>query len=570
MLLPPVKCCSSKSAVSCIDKDQGPAQAGTDNPYMESRMPGMNMRQSLRPAWLGCCLVVLVLLTGMPRPAAADPVFDLAQRYFPQADSIGAFEGEPLAAPVYQGEQRLGYVIRTTDIAPIPAYSGKPITLLVGLDLTGHVAGLQILKHSEPILVVGVSDQDLKHYVDQYQGVSVLERVKLGGSDREGYVTIDSITGATITAMVMNATVMKSIKAVAESRGIPAMAGAPDTGSTDVEGRMQPAGPEAAPPAWWLGEKTEPFWVSVWQQRWWQIVVLCLALGVLTLILLFQDWLTRRPRLLKRVRTGYLLFTLFFIGWYTLAQLSVIHVLTFINAILHQFTWESFLVDPLIFILWGFVALTLLLWGRGVYCGWLCPFGALQELIHQLARRLKLPALEFPDVVHERLTALKYVIFIALFGLSLQSIGYAARAAEVEPFKTAIVLHFNREGIFLAYTIALLVIGIFYRKFFCKYLCPLGAALAIPAPLRIFQWLRRRKECGRPCQICAIQCEVQAIRPTGEINPNECHYCLDCQVTYWDDHQCPPLSEKRVRREKSKAALDSYRDGKTATGSTEN
>ncbi len=537
---------------------------------MESRIPGHSNTHTVRRGWLCPRLAALLLLTAMFSTVSAEPVFDLAKRYFPQADSVGEFAGDPLAAPVYQGEQLVGYVIRTTDIAPIPAYSGKPITLLVGLDLAGHVAGLHILEHSEPILVVGISDQDLKHYVDQYQGVSVLERVKLGGAEREGYVTVDSISGATITAMVMNATVMKSIKKVAESRGIPAVTGVPGTGPADVEAGLQQPGQAAAPPAWWLGETTEPFWVSVWQARWWQIVVLCLALGVLTLILLFQDWLTRRPRLLRVVRTGYLLFTLFFIGWYTLAQLSVIHVLTFITAILHQFTWESFLVDPLIFILWGFVALTLLLWGRGVYCGWLCPFGALQELIHQLAQRLKIPALEFPDVVHERLTAVKYVIFIGLFGLSLQSIGYAARAAEVEPFKTAIVLHFNREGIFLAYAIGLLVIGIFYRKFFCKYLCPLGAALAIPAPLRIFQWLRRRKECGRPCQICARQCEVQAIRPTGEINPNECHYCLDCQVTYWDDHQCPPLSEKRIRREKSKAALDRIRAAETAVNSTEN
>jgi polyferredoxin len=229
------------------------------------------------------------------------------------------------------------------------------------------------------------------------------------------------------------------------------------------------------------------------------------------------------------------------------------------SALLHQFTWEVFLVDPLIFILWGFVALTLLLWGRGVYCGWLCPFGALQELIFKIARRFRIPEFDIPDVIHERLTALKYVIFVALFGISLQSIGYAGKAAEVEPFKTVIVMHFNREGIFLAYALALLVIGVFNRKFYCKYLCPLGAALAIPAPLRIFDWLRRRKECGRPCQICARKCEVQAIRPTGEINPNECHYCLDCQVTYWDDHDCPPLSEKRIRREKSKAALDRIR-----------
>ncbi len=503
------------------------------------------------PVWFA---VWVLVVTGAINTACADPVHDLAMKYFPQADRVGEFEGEPLAAPVHAGERLLGYVLRTTDIAPIPAYSGQPITLLVGIGLDGRISGLEIIKHSEPILGAGVSERDLRRYVDQYHGISVRERVKMGGAQRAGYVTIDGITGATITAMVMNATVMKSVKKVAKSRGIPLSAGVP----VQTDGHAaSPAGRQT--PAWWLGETSEPFWVFAWHERAWQIAVLSVALGILVFILLFQDWLTRRPKLLRYIRIGYLLFTLFFIGWYTLAQLSIIHVLTFINSILHQFSWEAFLVDPLIFILWGFVALTLLLWGRGVYCGWLCPFGALQELIHKLAQRLKIPDHQFSAVVHERLTAVKYVIFVALFGLSLQSIGYAARAAEVEPFKTAIVVHFNRGGIFLVYALGLLVIGVFNRKFFCKYLCPLGAALAIPAPLRIFDWLRRRKECGRPCQICARQCEVQAIRLTGEINPNECHYCLDCQVTYWDDRQCPPLSEKRIRREKSRAALDKMR-----------
>jgi NosR/NirI family nitrous oxide reductase transcriptional regulator len=502
-------------------------------------------------------LMLLMLLTVVAMGTArALSVPDLAREFFPQANRVGEFEGDPLAAPVYRGDQLLGYVLRTTDVVRIPAYSGEPITLLVGFDLAGSITGLEIIKHEEPILVVGVSEQDLKHYADQYRGVSVLGKVKIGGAPREGYVTIDGITGATITAMVMNATVMRAVQKVAESRGVPAAtrepAGGQEAAIHDATGMAdgQPA------PVWWLGASSEPFWVSVWRERAWQIAVLAVALFVLTLILLFQDWLTRRPRLLTYFRTGYLVFTLFFIGWYTLAQLSVIHVLTFINAILHQFSWEAFLVDPLIFILWAFVALTLLLWGRGVYCGWLCPFGALQELLHQLAQRLKIPAWNFPDVVHERLWAVKYVIFVALFGLSLQSIGYAAKAAEVEPFKTAIVLHFHRNGIYLAYALGLLAIAVFNRKFYCKYLCPLGAALAVPAPLRIFDWLRRRKECGRPCQICEKQCEVQAIRPTGEINPNECHYCLDCQVTYWDEVRCPPLAEKRRRREKSRQALD--------------
>ncbi len=525
---------------------------------------------------------VMLLALGINLSASAAPVEVSLQHYFPQATHSDAFGGEPLAAPVYRDKELLGYLIRTTDIAPIPAYSGEPITLLVGLDVAGRITGLEIREHSEPILVVGISEQDLAHYAGQYRGVTVDQKVKLGGSPREGYVTIDGITGATITAMVMNATVMKSVKQVAASRGIPLPAdkalaanGVQESGGQEqvgtqndrpVEVTTQAAAP-VPPPVWWMGESSEPFWVSVWRERAWQIGVLVASLSVLTFILLFQDWLARRPGLLRLVRTGFLLFTLFFIGWYTLAQLSVIHVLTFINAILHQFSWESFLVDPLIFILWGYVALTLLLWGRGVYCGWLCPFGALQELLHQLARRLKIPEFRFPDVVHERMTAIKYVIFVALFGLSLQSIGYAARASEVEPFKTAIVMHFDRAGIYLLYALGLLLAAVFNRKFFCKYLCPLGASLAIPAPLRIFDWLRRRKECGRPCQICAVECEVQAIRPTGEINPNECHHCLDCQVTYWDDHQCPPLSIKRVRREKSRAALDKVRE---ADGMLEN
>jgi NosR/NirI family nitrous oxide reductase transcriptional regulator len=278
--------------------------------------------------------------------------------------------------------------------------------------------------------------------------------------------------------------------------------------------------------------------------------VLTIGLAALSFILVFQDWLARHPTALIYVRNGFHVYTLFFIGWWGLAQLSVINVLTFVNSVMHGFRWENFLIDPLLFILWAFVAVTLLLWGRGVYCGWLCPFGALQELILLAARRLKLPEWEFSDVVHERLWAVKYIILILLFGLSLQSLTEAAVYAEVEPFKTTIALRFQREWTFVAYALALIAVSAFNRKFYCKYLCPLGAALAIPGRFRLFDWwLRRRKECGKPCQVCSHRCSVRAIRPTGEINANECHYCLDCQVIYYNDRICLPLIDKRKRRE---------------------
>ena len=171
-------------------------------------------------------------------------------------------------------------------------------------------------------------------------------------------------------------------------------------------------------------------------------------------------------------------------------------------------------------------------------------------------------AYEPPALLHDRLWAVKYLLLLALFGLSLHSLPLAERAAEVEPFKTVVALRFQREWPFVAYAAGLILASLFVRKFFCRYLCVLGAALTFPSRFRIFDWLRRRKECGRPCRTCAAECEVQAIRPTGEINELECHYCLDCQVTYWNDHNCPPLVEQRRRAERRlhvKLALEQER-----------
>ncbi|BBP59632.1 NosR/NirI family protein [Pseudomonas sp. St316] len=298
-------------------------------------------------------------------------------------------------------------------------------------------------------------------------------------------------------------------------------------------------------------EASRPMWLTLWYQKSVEITVLGVALLVLTAILFFQDSLARRPTLLHWLRRGYLVFTVVFLGGYALAQLSVVNVLTFVHALFEGFRWELFLTDPLIFILWVFTAGSILLWGRGVFCGWLCPFGALQELINELARKFKVPQYELPFAVHERLWAIKYIILLVLFGVSLESMATAERLAEVEPFKTAITLRFDRQWWFVAYAAGLLVINLFTRKVYCRYVCPLGAALSMPTRLRLFDWLKRRKECGNPCQLCAKECEIQAIHPDGRINANECHYCLDCQMTWHNENKCPPLINKRKKRGKA-------------------
>ena len=303
-------------------------------------------------------------------------------------------------------------------------------------------------------------------------------------------------------------------------------------------------------------EKATPLWRKIWLSKVVEIAVLLVALAYLNVIFFFQDWLVKYPRLTIRVRIGFLLFTLFGIGYYANAQLSVVNAMAFFNALISGFKWNYFLMDPLIFILWGVVAISLLFWGRGVFCGWLCPFGAMQEILNKIAKKLGIPQIAVPWWLHERLWPLKYMIFLGLLGLSIYSISMAERLAEIEPFKTAIILKFVRDWPFVLFAVALLGAGLFIERFYCRYLCPLGAALAIPGRMRMFEWLRRYKECGSPCQRCAKDCMVQAIHPDGHINPNECLYCLHCQVLYHDDHRCPVVIQKRLKRER-RAALSS-------------
>jgi NosR/NirI family nitrous oxide reductase transcriptional regulator len=88
---------------------------------------------------------------------------------------------------------------------------------------------------------------------------------------------------------------------------------------------------------------------------------------------------------------------------------------------------------------------------------------------------------------------------------------------------------------------------------FCKYLCPLGASLAMPSS---FRWLGlRRKTACNSCQACAVRCGSQAIDRHGRIDHRECLLCLECMILYTDTHTCPPLVQERKRREAASLPL---------------
>ena len=696
----------------------------------------------------------LVFLVFAANSAAAEPFLskylaDVASAdLVAGADSFGAIREDVPVAPVLKDGETIGWVFITSDFVSTTGYSGKPIHTMVAVDKDAMVIGVQLVKHSEPIVLIGIPDSKMKALAADYVGLDLVAEAQSGGTSHD----LDIISGATVTVMVIDDSIVRAglkvaralglgglaadtadtgprfelnpdasaapdwmklegdgtlrrlaldvgqINAAFEALGDPRATGkalteAPETtfiemqvalvshpaiaralledaeaanlanwleegdnaiaivgrglysfkGSGYVRGgifdrivliqddvsvrfrdrmhkRIVSLGAEGAPvfteadlfkiPAdsgfdpsksfriqllvqrevgpieklfttfdlgYQLPDKYlravavapapavpdavaevatqdetaahQALWKRIWQDKKPAIAVTAGLLLVLTGVFFFQTIATRNARLFFWFRMSFLVLVLVYLGWYANAQLSVVNLMALFGALVSGFSWQAFLLDPLTFILWFAVAAALLFWGRGAYCGWLCPFGALQELTNRIARALHVPQWTLPWGLHERLWPIKYMIFLGLFGVSLMSIDQAEHLAEVEPFKTAIVLKFVRAWPFVAYASALLLAGLFVERFYCRYLCPLGAALAIPARLRMFDWLKRYRECGNPCQTCANQCPVQAIHPTGEINPNECVNCLHCQVLYQSKTICPVVIKKMKRRD---------------------
>lgn len=290
-------------------------------------------------------------------------------------------------------------------------------------------------------------------------------------------------------------------------------------------------------------------WVAIWRQRWAELALLAVGLAVLAVALARQKALTADVRRFAWFRNGYLLFTLFFIGWYAQGQLSIVNLTGALQALRDRRGLAFFLYDPMTVALWAFVFVSLLVWGRGTFCGWLCPFGALQELVGKLAQRLRLPQLTVRRGLDARLKLLKYLVLAAILGSVFVSAELTDKLVEAEPFKTAITLNFVRSWPFVLYAAGLLAASAVVYKSFCRYLCPFGAGLAILGRLRLLDWLPRRKECGRPCQTCRHRCEYEAIRPDGGIRYDDCFQCLDCVVIYESEDLCAPLilEKKRAR-----------------------
>ncbi|MEP1201316.1 4Fe-4S binding protein [Tateyamaria sp.] len=287
--------------------------------------------------------------------------------------------------------------------------------------------------------------------------------------------------------------------------------------------------------------KPTPPWVDALRNRQSDLILLGVFLIGLVALLGFSLNQLAGHSQFTPIRLGILAFVTAFIGWWGQGQLSIATPLAVARTALEGGSNVFLLYDPFSLVIWGVTILGFVLWGRGLFCGWLCPFGALQEFAHHLGRLLRLPQIEPSAAWDDRLKWLKYIILAVMVLLLFTAPARLDKAIEVEPFKTAITTFFIREWYYVAYAVGLLLLSMVLFKGFCRYICPLGAVMAIGGLLRGRKWIERRAECGSPCQLCKVKCSYGAIKQTGEIQYSECFQCLDCVTIHDDETQCVPL-----------------------------
>ena len=237
---------------------------------------------------------------------------------------------------------------------------------------------------------------------------------------------------------------------------------------------------------------------------------------VSALLLLLVMVMTSFLRKSSALRWATLTYTLLYLGFMDGGFVSVSHITNGIKLGPSMFMSD---LPTLLIIL--FTLITTLLWGR-VFCSSLCPFGALQDFIARFVPRHF--QMKVPQAIHDKAIYIKYVIlgFLLVMAVSCSDL----RVFQYfEPFGTV----FYRSQSVLLWTIAVafLLGTVFINRFYCRYLCPLGAALGVLSFVSPFK-IKRVKQC-QVCKVCEHACPTGAIRGPA-IDFKECVRCDVCEV----------------------------------------
>jgi uncharacterized protein with FMN-binding domain/Pyruvate/2-oxoacid:ferredoxin oxidoreductase delta subunit len=183
--------------------------------------------------------------------------------------------------------------------------------------------------------------------------------------------------------------------------------------------------------------------------------------------------------------------------------------------------------------------LVTILFGR-FFCGYLCAFGSLSDGMTFIGHDLFGLKTRMPEKVDQILKYMKYAVLLAFFIAFFFTLTPMGDWDPWSSFGTLFTIPMSAENYKTAFTtllpgtlilLAILIVEIFYQRFFCRYLCPMGALFSLASLLRITKIKKERSHCGI-CRICANACPMGI--PTYKydvIKSGECIDCLECALS---------------------------------------
>ncbi|WP_237132039.1 NosR/NirI family protein [Pseudohongiella sp. O18] len=208
--------------------------------------------------------------------------------------------------------------------------------------------------------------------------------------------------------------------------------------------------------------------------------------------------------------------TLVYLGFVTGGFLSVSHITNTINL-----GPSMILSDTPLLIMVLFTLITTLIWGR-IFCSTVCPFGALQDFITRLSP--KRWQITVPAHIHDKAIYLKYA-FLGLIVVMAIVQGSVSIFQYFEPFGT--LFFYSTSLVLWAILIAILLASVVIKRFYCRYVCPLGAALGVLSLISLKR-IKRVPQCTA-CKVCEHSCPTGAIRREA-IDFKECVRCDVCEA----------------------------------------
>jgi polyferredoxin len=178
-------------------------------------------------------------------------------------------------------------------------------------------------------------------------------------------------------------------------------------------------------------------------------------------------------------------------------------------------------------------ALSLGLLARKGFCGWICPVGGVSNLAERLSKKLEILR-TLPSWLNIPLMGLKHLI-LALFGyliiwsMPLAAIqGFMASPYSLTADGRMLLFFLEPSALALTITLAIIIISLVIRNFWCRFLCPYGALLGLLAYAGPFAIKRNDALCSQ-CHKCSKSCpaEIQ-IHNRDAVRSPECLGCLEC------------------------------------------